>query len=52
MAAGWSPSATGTHAWMALETSYGNGFLKAPEHRRQHKLNRYNIAYLISDGTS
>jgi hypothetical protein len=43
MAAGWSPSATGTRAWMALETSYGNGFLKAPEHRRQHKLNGYRV---------
>jgi hypothetical protein len=43
LAAGWSPSASGTRAWIALETSYGNGFLKAPEHRQQHKLNGYRV---------
>ena len=43
LAAGWSPSASGTRAWLALETSYGNGFLKAPEHRQQHKLNGYRV---------
>jgi hypothetical protein len=43
LAAGWSPSAPGTRAWIALETSYGNGFLNALEHRQQHKLNGYRV---------
>src|ERR1017187_9549592 len=43
LAAGWSPSASGTRAWVALETAYGNGFLKTPEHRQQHKLNGYRV---------
>ena len=25
--------------WLAIQTSYGNGFLDAPEHRRQYKVN-------------
>jgi hypothetical protein len=33
---GFSPS---EHSWLALEISYGNGFLDRLEHRRQFKLN-------------
>jgi hypothetical protein len=31
LSAGWN--------WLALQASYGNGFLAAPEHRRQYKIN-------------
>jgi hypothetical protein len=34
--AGWSPSA---YSWIAVEGSYGNGFLGRLEHRKQFKLN-------------
>jgi hypothetical protein len=34
--AGMSPSA---HSWVAMEGSYGNGFLERLEHRKQFKLN-------------
>lgn len=34
--AGFSPS---EHGWVALEVSYGNGFLERLEHRKQIKLN-------------
>jgi hypothetical protein len=34
--AGFSPS---EHSWLALEVSYGNGFLDRLEHRKQFKLN-------------
>jgi hypothetical protein len=43
LAAGWSPAAPGTRAWLALETSFGNGFLKTLEHRQQYKLNGYRV---------
>ncbi len=36
IAAGINPSAK---SWLALEGSFGNGFLSRPEHRRQYKLN-------------
>src|SRR5579883_1407180 len=38
---GWSPGNPATRAWISLEGSFGNGFLKRPEHRRQYKLNAY-----------
>jgi hypothetical protein len=38
---GWSPLNPDTHAWLALEGSFGNGFLKRLEHRQQYKLNGY-----------
>jgi len=38
---GWSPSNRATNGWISLEGSFGNGFLKRPEHRRQYKLNTY-----------
>lgn len=37
--AGWSPKNPTTDAWLAAEVSFGNGFLKRPEHRQQYKLN-------------
>ena len=45
--AGWSPSNPKINAWLALEASYGNGFLERLEHRQQYKLNglrQFNIA--------
>lgn len=38
---GWAPKNSATDAWLALEGSFGNGFLKRPEHRQQYKLNGY-----------
>jgi len=38
---GWSPADPSVHEWFALETSFGNGFLKRLEHRQQYKLNGY-----------
>jgi hypothetical protein len=37
--AGWSPANPKTNAWLAMETSFGNGFLARLEHRQQYKLN-------------
>jgi hypothetical protein len=37
--AGWSPSNPKTNAWLAMEASFGNGFLERFEHRQQYKLN-------------
>jgi hypothetical protein len=37
--AGWSPSNPNTNAWLAVEASFGNGFLERLEHRQQYKLN-------------
>jgi len=37
--AGWSPSNPATDAWVAVEASFGNGFLDRLEHRQQYKLN-------------
>jgi hypothetical protein len=39
LVAGWSPANPQTNAWVALEASYGNGFLDRLEHRQQYKLN-------------
>src|SRR5262249_26023777 len=38
---GWGPKNPSTSGWLALETSFGNGFLARPEHRQQYKLNGY-----------
>ncbi len=40
---GWSPKNPHTDGWLALELSYGNGFLKRLEHRQQYKLNAYRV---------
>ena len=37
--AGWSSSQPETYQWIALEASFGNGFLERLEHRQQYKLN-------------
>jgi hypothetical protein len=36
---GFSPGGPQTRSWVALEASYGNGFLDRPEHRQQYKIN-------------
>jgi hypothetical protein len=36
---GWSPKDPANKLWVGLEFSYGNGFLKRLEHRRQYKAN-------------
>src|SRR5207245_8421712 len=38
---GWSPRNPSTNAWIAVEASFGNGFLKRLEHRQQYKFNAY-----------
>ena len=43
LAAGWSPADPSTRAWIAVEASYGNGFLDRLEHRQQYKLNGYRV---------
>ncbi len=37
--AGWGPGNPQTNAWIAMEASFGNGFLERLEHRQQYKLN-------------
>jgi hypothetical protein len=37
--AGWSPRNPAADAWIAVEASFGNGFLDRLEHRQQYKLN-------------
>ena len=39
LVAGWSPD--NAHSWIALQASYGNGFLDRLEHRQQYKINAY-----------
>ena len=43
IAAGWSPAGPATHAWLAVEAAFGDGFLRTPEHRRQYKVNGYRV---------
>jgi hypothetical protein len=38
---GWSPQKPDTNAFVAIEASYGNGFLERLEHRQQYKLNGF-----------
>jgi hypothetical protein len=38
---GWSPKNPSLNAWLALEVSFGNGFLERLEHRHQYKMNGY-----------
>jgi hypothetical protein len=40
LVAGWSPTSD-PHSWIAVQASYGNGFLERLEHRRQYKFNAY-----------
>lgn len=37
--AGWNPRNPQANAWLAVEVSFGNGFLERLEHRQQYKLN-------------
>ena len=46
MVAGWSPTKLATHGWLALETSFGNGYLRRLEHRQQYKINGYRVLNL------
>jgi len=39
LVAGWSSPDPHKYEWLALEASFGNGFLERLEHRRQYKLN-------------
>lgn len=39
--AGWSSSKPKVNEWIALEVSFGNGFLERLEHRQQYKLNGF-----------
>jgi len=41
---GWSPVNPGTRGWIVAETSYGNGYLRTLEHRKQYKLNAFRAA--------
>ena len=43
MVTGWSPANPETHGWLALEASFGNGYLERLEHRQQYKLNGYRV---------
>ena len=43
LAAGWSPADPATKAWLAIQASYGNGFLDRLEHRRQYKFNGQRV---------
>jgi hypothetical protein len=36
---GWSPANPADKTWVGFEVSYGNGFLKRLEHRKQYKAN-------------
>jgi hypothetical protein len=43
LAAGFSPT---PESWLALEGSYGNGFLDRPEHRQQYKVNGQRLFHV------
>ena len=39
LVAGWSPANPSNRTWIGAEVSYGNGYLKRLEHRKQYKVN-------------
>lgn len=43
LAAGWSPADPATKAWLAIQASYGNGFLDRLEHRQQYKFSGQRV---------
>lgn len=45
-AAGWSPADPSVRAWIAIDASYGNGFLDTLEHRRQFRFNAHRVLEL------
>jgi hypothetical protein len=40
---GWSPKNPSNKSWIGFELSYGNGFLKRLEHRKQFKVNASKV---------
>jgi hypothetical protein len=44
--AGWAPANPDTNAWVAGESSFGNGLLERLEHRQQYKLNGFREYHL------
>jgi hypothetical protein len=49
LVAGWSPVNPANRLWAGAEVSYGNGFLKRLEHRRQYKA---NLSKIVEIGTN
>ena len=43
LVAGWSPKNPEIKEWIGLELSFGNGFLKRLEHRKQYKVNASRV---------
>jgi hypothetical protein len=43
LVAGWSPGDPVVRAWVAVQASYGNGFLDSLEHRQQYKVNGFRV---------
>jgi hypothetical protein len=41
LVAGWNPRNPATNAFVAIEASYGNGYLDRLEHRQQYKINAF-----------
>lgn len=41
LTAGWSPVNPEVRGWLAIQASFGNGFLDRLEHRQQYKVNGY-----------
>ncbi len=44
LVAGWSPANPAARGWVVAEASYGNGYLRRLEHRKQYKLNAFRAA--------
>ena len=42
--AGWSPVNPETRGWIVAEFSYGDGYLRRLEHRKQYKINAFRAA--------
>jgi hypothetical protein len=49
LVSGWSPANPADKFWMGAEVSYGNGFLKRLEHRKQYKANLSKVFESISN---
>jgi hypothetical protein len=43
LVAGWSPKNPAIKEWIGVEFSFGNGFLKRLEHRKQYKVNASRV---------
>lgn len=44
LVSGWSPADADKRAWLAVQASYGNGFLDTLEHRQQYKINGSRVS--------